>query len=132
MDISKDAFEQLTQNQSDSEDSDEIYEIEYIVDHRTKSPKLDLNVKRLVACKEYLVKWKGYDETYNTWEPFENLRDTCYDTIRDYERSLAQTQYMNELESRLFKSTLKSVNVTKTRHSSKIKAIGQHVHLIDS
>lgn len=33
--------------------------IEKILDKRTKENK----------AAEYLVKWKGYDETYNTWEP---------------------------------------------------------------
>jgi len=127
-----DAFEQLTKNDSDSENSDEIFEVELILNHRTIEPKLDLTVKRLVSCKEYLVKWKGYDETYNTWEPFENLRETCYETIRDYERGLAQAAHMNDLESKLLKSSLKHINSTKTRTGSKIKAIGQCVHLLDS
>ena len=32
---------------------------------------------------QYLVKWKGYDESENTWEPPANLR-TCMDKLREF------------------------------------------------
>jgi len=42
---------------------DQSYEIEKILNHR-------LNDNHEY---EYLTKWKNYDETHNTWEPFENF-----------------------------------------------------------
>ncbi|KAJ9520413.1 hypothetical protein QJQ45_000169 [Haematococcus lacustris] len=40
------------------------YEVERIVNHRHV---------RAGKAKEYLVKWKGYDDSNNTWEPASNL-----------------------------------------------------------
>ena len=49
--------------------------IERILDHRMlkKSSK-----KKKVSHKDYqfLVSWLGYDDTENTWEPYNNLKDT--------------------------------------------------------
>ncbi|CAO3580186.1 unnamed protein product [Absidia cylindrospora] len=41
---------------------EEEYEVEKIISHRNKGAK-----------REYLVKWVGYDDTNNTWEPLKNL-----------------------------------------------------------
>ena len=46
--------------------SDEEYEVEKILDKRTKGK----------AGLEYLVKWKNFDDPEdNTWEPADNLTD---------------------------------------------------------
>ena len=39
-------------------DSGEEYEVEKVVDART-----------VKGCKQYLVKWKGYEDFDNTWIP---------------------------------------------------------------
>ena len=46
---------------SEEEEEDQEYEVEAILDHRG------------IRKKQYLVKWKGFDEDANTWEPPENL-----------------------------------------------------------
>jgi transposase InsO family protein len=38
-----------------------------------------------VSTFSFLVKWLGYDDTYNSWEPWKNVRDT--DKIHDYLRA---------------------------------------------
>ncbi|KAJ9515330.1 hypothetical protein QJQ45_006553 [Haematococcus lacustris] len=45
------------------------YEVERIVNHRHV---------RAGKAKEYLVKWKGYDDSDNTWEPASNLANAPY------------------------------------------------------
>jgi hypothetical protein len=41
--------------------------------------------KKRVSTFSFLVKWLGYDETYNSWEPWKNVRDT--DKVHDYLRA---------------------------------------------
>ena len=45
-------------------ENNQIWEVEKIVEHKTLE-----NGKH-----EYLVKWVGYDDSFNTWEPENNLR----------------------------------------------------------
>jgi transposase InsO family protein len=53
-------------------EEDNEYEVERIVDHRGTPNE----------C-EYLVKWKGYPETENTWEPSRNLNN-CKELLLRY------------------------------------------------
>ena len=45
-----------------TEDREEEYEVEYIVDSWYKG-----------QCLEYLIHWKGWSDTDHTWEPLGNL-----------------------------------------------------------
>ena len=53
---------------------DEEYEVEKIIKKRIRNGKI-----------EYLIKWSGYDDKDNTWEPVTNL--SCPEKLRDYELS---------------------------------------------
>lgn len=57
-------------------EGEEQYEVEEIVNH-----------KRVGRGKQwqYFVKWKGYPDSDNTWEPLINL-EKSYDAIRDYHK----------------------------------------------
>ncbi|KAL3739099.1 hypothetical protein ACJRO7_020491 [Eucalyptus globulus] len=59
-------------------------------------PKLDEGFYEIEAVRrkrvrkgqvQYLIKWRGWPETANTWEPFENLM-SCSDVIEAFEDSL--------------------------------------------
>ena len=58
------------------EENEEEYIVEKILDKR-----YDLDGK-----VDYLIKWKGYDNSNNTWEPVENI--FCNDLIEEFEKNL--------------------------------------------
>jgi len=61
------------------------YDVEEILDRKKLHP----------SSSEYLyhVKWKGYDDTYNTWEPISNLKNST-NMIVDFERNLQKQKDM--------------------------------------
>ncbi|KAH8378049.1 hypothetical protein KR093_008686 [Drosophila rubida] len=62
------------QSSGGEEEEEEEYAVEKILDRRVRKGKV-----------EYYLKWKGYAETENTWEPEGNL--DCQDLIQQYEMS---------------------------------------------
>ena len=58
-----------------TKDRDNEWEVDHIVDSRLKNKKL-----------EYLIHWRGYDDSDCTWEPKSNLRN-AKDTIHDFHKS---------------------------------------------
>ena len=53
--------------------------------------------KRLLRGEaEYLIKWDGYDESYNSWEPKGNIMDPLL--IQAFETKLAEAKSAKEVE----------------------------------
>jgi hypothetical protein len=60
------------------------YEVESVLAHRDVRVRRNRNRARTpVLQRQYLIKWKGYDESNNTWEPDRNWFN-CQDKIDDY------------------------------------------------
>lgn len=75
--------------EEDDEEDDEVFEVEKILcrHHYYKRHYY------------YYVKWKGYDETENTWEPRENL-DGCPLLMEEFDRMLEKLEKEDEKEFR--------------------------------
>eukprot|EP01114_Cavostelium_apophysatum_P024886 TRINITY_DN9935_c0_g1_i1.p1 TRINITY_DN9935_c0_g1~~TRINITY_DN9935_c0_g1_i1.p1 ORF type:complete len:351 (+),score=49.42 TRINITY_DN9935_c0_g1_i1:43-1095(+) len=63
------------------------FEVETILSSRTTR-------RKGVLREEYLIKWKDYDDSYNTWEPRENLINTAAQALETFERLRASGSSM--------------------------------------
>lgn len=99
-------------SQSYSSDSEEIYEVEEIVDHRKKKGKL-----------QYFLKWVGYPSSDNTWEFEEDLN--CPDLVKEYwqkkgnakvKKSELKIFQKKELEIR--KKKITETNISQNNHQN--------------
>ena len=75
-------------------DDDQEFFVEKIVDKN-----FDVNGKI-----SYLIKWKGYDDKDNTWEPIENLY--CLDLIEDFEKTYCNKENENLLDFEINESNI--------------------------
>ena len=62
------------ENGPEEDESNEEYEVETILQHRKRNQGY-----------EYLVKWSGWTQRYNTWEPESNLAHSP-EILKDYWR----------------------------------------------
>lgn len=65
-------------------ESEDEYVVERIVSRR-------YNIRK--KAYEYLLKWEGYPDDQNTWEPAENLAD-CKHLLENFERNLAKQKQL--------------------------------------
>ncbi len=57
----------------------EEFQVETVISKRVKCNKQINNGRH-----EYFIKWEGYDDEFNTWEPLSNLVN-CMQIIAAYE-----------------------------------------------
>jgi len=96
--------EENVDSSSEVEEQEEIYTVEKILDKRMRNGKV-----------EYFLKWKGYCDLYNSWEPEENLN--CEEFLKEFEEKLKQE--MKKTQPELSgKRTLSSNSNVTSRASS--------------
>ncbi|GAB5361575.1 hypothetical protein AAMO2058_000724700 [Amorphochlora amoebiformis] len=82
---------------------DDLFEVEKI-----------LSVKKSRKKTSYLVKWKGYNETYNTWEPRSSFQDGFDAMLRTYKSTTPSAKAKKKPRTR------KSTSVKPPSKSRKI------------
>jgi len=65
---------------------DPCYTVERIIGHKGSG-----------KTKRWLVKWLGYSDSDNTWEPFENLQDSeVWKLVEQYEKSIVKPRHKRQ------------------------------------
>ncbi|CEI96166.1 Putative Chromodomain Y-like protein 2 Short=CDY-like 2 [Rhizopus microsporus] len=84
----------------EADDETNYYEVEAILDKREFS----------TGAAEYLIKWKGYSEEHNTWEPEDNLN--CPDILAAFNQGRINAREKN----REARKKTKTQKVKKEKH----------------
>ena len=76
--------------EAEVQSDEQEYSVEKIVDKQTA---IDGKIS-------YLIKWKGYDDKDNTWEPIENIY--CEDLIKEFEKTYDDEENLDDDHSEIF------------------------------
>ena len=79
--------EPVVEPQPETQTEVQQFEVEAIVSDRKQKGKV-----------EYLVKWKGFPSSENTFEPEGNLKDTAPDILREYKANKIQRQTRSQTQ----------------------------------
>nr|CAJ18349.1 putative H3K9 methyltransferase [Forficula auricularia] len=88
----------LTGNGKRKKREDDEYLVDYIVDDR-----LNNNIR------EYLIKWRNWDDEFNSWEPEEHLNN-CKTKIKSYHAHKEKAEMYEKLRSQYLDNTPQAIN----------------------
>ena len=94
---------------------DKTYTVECIKGHRKKGDKIF-----------YLIKWYGFPDSENTWEPEENL--SCPKILKEYKTRISQGQKKRIIEKKSVQSK-QIIEKHQTRKTVRNKHIAMHKHI---
>lgn len=96
------------------ESEGEVFKVEKVLGKRIRNDRV-----------EYLLKWKGYPESENCWEPEENILSR--ELIEDYERRQKQSQISGKrsLEDSPLVTPIKKIKIEKEEPSSDVGELMQ-------
>ncbi|WUR04870.1 chromo domain-containing protein [Vairimorpha necatrix] len=81
-----------------------------------------VNKKFINGKPHYLIKWKGYPSSENTWEPYDNI--DADDLIKKYEEKIAKKSALQESkigESKIAGSKIGESKITDSKQDKKSK-----------
>ncbi|GMH73808.1 hypothetical protein TrST_g9592 [Triparma strigata] len=87
---------------------DLFWEVETVMGRRVMKGKV-----------EYLVKWRGYDVSDNTWEPQANLSDTALREAKKFMKKKKEEKEISEREIRRLGLDTETASTTSTQTSAK-------------
>ena len=94
--------------EKEAEIVEEDYTVEKIVDERIRD-----------GIHEYFLKWKGYSDLENTWEPAENL--DCHELLEEFTNSKKQAEAdLSETETESETLKRKADELSNSKRSSKM------------
>ncbi|XVF56719.1 hypothetical protein PTKIN_Ptkin06aG0142700 [Pterospermum kingtungense] len=98
---------------------DDFFEIEAIRRKRVRKGQL-----------QYLIKWRGWPETANTWEPLENLQ-SCSDVIDAFEESLRSGKHNRKRKRKYGGPHTQSKKKQPRSSAATYNAAGLEVSVVD-
>jgi hypothetical protein len=81
------------------------FEIERVIKHRDVNLKYNKKAAKHSLKREYLIKWRGFDNSNNTWEPYSQICEDAPEAVEEYEgeRKLKRMQKLKvDLANALF------------------------------
>lgn len=88
---------------------DQEYYVDIILDKRIQNNRI-----------EYYVKWTGFDDSHNSWEPLFNL-SYCKELVREFENKL--TLVDKKKKKSIFHSTITKKRINKNINSKKVTCL---------
>eukprot|EP00257_Ricinus_communis_P018941 XP_015577781.1 chromo domain-containing protein LHP1 isoform X2 [Ricinus communis] len=136
--VEEDEDDDDNDNEEEEDDDDEEEEKKGEGGVEEERPKLDEGFFEIEAIRrkrvrkgqlQYLIKWRGWPEAANTWEPLENLQ-SCSDVIDAFEESLRSGKSSRK-RKRKYGVTNTQPKKKQSRSSAGYNVTGLDINVVD-